>query len=203
MKINDNSVNIKMRPAPKSTYHHGDLRSEAIAAGLFLLRDRAAEDISLREIARHVGVSATALYRHFPDKGALLDAMAMEALEQLGRNQAASAAARASPRAAFERVGISYVEWALANPALFRLVFARCGLVDLRDGDPNALGEAFRQLSNGIASVLPETISADDRMVAALHAWSLVHGLALLILDGQVANDPKLIERVVTMARFG
>ena len=69
MASNDNSVNIK-------SYHHGDLRSAAVAEGLRLLQEREADSLSLREIARNVGVSATALYRHFPDRASLLAALA-------------------------------------------------------------------------------------------------------------------------------
>ena len=64
-------------------YHHGDLRAAAIEAGLTLLEEREADDLGLREVARAVGVSATALYRHFPDKAALLRALASAGLERL------------------------------------------------------------------------------------------------------------------------
>ena len=64
----------------KKTYHHGDLHAALIEAGLKLLGEREADTLGLREVARAVGVSATAVYRHFPDKGALLSAMAREGL---------------------------------------------------------------------------------------------------------------------------
>jgi AcrR family transcriptional regulator len=71
----------------KRSYHHGDLRQALIEAGLTLLDVRAADALSLREVARAVGVSATAVYRHFPDKGALLDALAAEGLRKLADAQ--------------------------------------------------------------------------------------------------------------------
>ena len=70
------------------TYHHGDLRAALIEAGMALLAEREADTLGLREVARAVGVSATAVYRHFPDKGALLGAMAREGLQRLGAAQA-------------------------------------------------------------------------------------------------------------------
>ena len=80
MDSNDNTVNIKRQNQKKPTYHHGDLRAALIATALELLEKRDADDIGLREVARHVGVSATAIYRHFPDKDALLLAVAHEGL---------------------------------------------------------------------------------------------------------------------------
>ena len=160
-------------------------------------------DLGLRALARDLGVSATALYRHFPNKDALLDALALEALERLGINQAKAAMRAGGGMEAFVEVGITYVEWAVANPALVRLIYSRVGEVNLQDGDPDEMGEAFRQLKAGIAAMMPDDLSEEDRTAAALHAWSLVHGLAMLILDGQVEYDPKMIRKVVTMTDFG
>ena len=86
----DNSVNIKGGAAAKAArgYHHGDLRAAVIAAGLERLAEGDGAELGLRALARDVGVSATALYRHFPDKEALLDALADEGLRRLGALQA-------------------------------------------------------------------------------------------------------------------
>jgi AcrR family transcriptional regulator len=72
MTSDDNTVNMKSRDG---RYHHGDLRSALIEEGLAQLDVKAPDAVSLREIARNVGVSATAVYRHFPDKAALLNAL--------------------------------------------------------------------------------------------------------------------------------
>lgn len=199
MANNANSVNIK----ESGDYHHGDLRAAALALGMQRIEDQDHPDLGLRALARDLGVSATALYRHFPNKDALLDALALEALERLGKNQAQAAMEAGGDQQAFVEVGITYVEWAVANPALVRLIYNRVGEVDLKDGDPDEMGEAFRQLKAGIAATMPDSLSEADRTAAALHAWSLVHGLAMLILDGQIQYDPALIRKVVTMTDFG
>ena len=80
MTANDNTVNIKNRTG---RYHHGDLRSALIEEGMAELASKAPEDVSLREIARRAGVSATAVYRHFPDKAALLSALCEEGSRKL------------------------------------------------------------------------------------------------------------------------
>ena len=183
-------------------YHHGDLRAAALQMGMERLESQEQPDLGLRALARDLGVSATALYRHFPNKDALLDALALEGLNRLGRNQAKAAEAAGGGRAGFAEVGVTYVEWAVRHPALLRLIYARVGKVDLEIDDPSAMGEAFRQLRKGIAATMPGDLTPRQRAVATLHAWSLVHGLAMLILDGQVDSDPEMVRKVVLMTNF-
>ena len=102
MTNKDNTVNIPAAKVgnlvSKKPYHHGDLHGALLEAGLRLLQTRKADDLALREVARDVGVSATAIYRHFPDKGALLSALAQEGLDRLAQaqRQATSAAGGAT-----------------------------------------------------------------------------------------------------------
>ena len=203
MTANANSVNIKDSTKGASDYHHGDLRSAALALGMRRIGEQNHPDVGLRALARDLGVSATALYRHFPNKDALLDSLAMEALDRLGVHQAKAAEAVGGGREGFGEVGITYVEWAVQNPALMRLIYSRVGTIDLSEGSPAEMNEAFRQLRNGIAAMMPEAMSAEQRKIAALHSWSLVHGLAMLILDGQVEYDPRMIRDVVLMTDLG
>jgi AcrR family transcriptional regulator len=183
-------------------YHHGDLRASALEMGMERLESQEQPDLGLRALARDLGVSATALYRHFPNKDALLDALALEGLNRLGAHQAAAAGAAGGGRDGFAEVGVTYVKWAVENPALLRLIYHRVGQVDLTADDPTAMGEAFYQLRAGITALMPEDMSSETRAAAALHAWSLVHGLAMLILDGQVEYDSEMVRKVVTMTNF-
>ena len=183
-------------------YHHGDLRAAALHMGLERLQSQEQPDLGLRALARDLGVSATALYRHFPNKDALLDALALEGLNRLGEHQAEAAAQAGGGREGFAEVGVTYVTWAVEHPALLRLIYNRVGRVDLAADDLSAMGEAFHQLRAGIAAMIPDAMATDQRAAAALHAWSLVHGLAMLILDGQVEYDPAMVRKVVLMADF-
>ncbi len=203
MTANDNSVNIKGNTKDSGTYHHGDLRSAALDMGMRRIEEQDRPDLGLRALARDLGVSATALYRHFPNKDALLDALALEAVDRLGMNQAKAAMAAGGGRDGFLEVGITYVEWAVENPALVRLIFSRVGKVDFTDSSPGEMGEAFHQLRTGIAAMIPESMSEEQHATAALHAWSLVHGLTMLILDGQIEYDPEMIRKVILMTQFG
>ncbi|HTV34055.1 MAG TPA: TetR/AcrR family transcriptional regulator [Methylocella sp.] len=191
MNDNDNSVNIDKKP-----YHHGDLRAALIAEGLRLLAQRDAESLSLRELARSVGVSATSVYRHFPDKEALMTALALEGLARLGAAQRAAAEAEAAGggEASFAATGRAYVRFALANPALFRLIFASPALAPLKAAG-TLVSEAGRLLqANAAAATAKDGGEADVR---AIQAWALVHGLAMLMLDGQLPEDDELIEKAI------
>jgi AcrR family transcriptional regulator len=175
-------------------YHHGDLRAAAIQAGLTLLEDRAADDLGLREVARAVGVSATALYRHFPDKAALLRALAAEGLKRLAEAQRAAAEAAGGGKAGFAATGRSYVGFALDNPALFRLIFSTMAPPGDPFGQaPEEAPDAFRMLRDNAALMAPPGAGPRAAKLIALEAWALVHGLAVLILDGQIERDDALI----------
>lgn len=189
MARNDNSVNIE---SEGERYHHGDLRSALIEEGLKRLKDGPAESLSLRELARNVGVSATAVYRHFPDKAALLGALCAVGDERLAE-AFAKAMAKATPgRDAFNEMGRAYVRWALANPALFRL------MMSAESG--KAQGEASRgraMLAQQIEMMGGGKASQAVQDIRRLRAWSMVHGLAMLMLDGLVPSNADIIDRVV------
>ncbi len=180
----------------KRAYHHGDLRAALVDAGLRLLADRDADSLSLREVARTVGVSATSVYRHFPDKDALMTALAVQGLAQLGAVQREAGEAAGGGAAGFAATGRAYVRFALANPALFRLIFASPVLARHPAGQqPDAEAAALLQ-ANAAASAAADD-GGPEASVRAVQAWALVHGLAMLMLDGQIPIDLDLIDRVI------
>jgi AcrR family transcriptional regulator len=193
MRVNANSVNIKKA---KRAYHHGDLRSALVEAGLELLRTRSADELSLREIARAVGVSATAVYRHFPDKAALLFALCQRGAAQLGEAQEAASAAAGGGAAGFDATGRAYVRFALANPALFRLMMSSDMPAGHFKADLSAVSGAMRGLRENVTALLPGGASEQARQTVAIHAWALVHGMAMLMLDGQIPPDEAIINTI-------
>ena len=176
-------------------YHHGTLRSALLEAGLAALERSSLEALSLRGLAREVGVSPTAVYRHFPDKAALLRALAEKGMEELGASQQAAMAA-ASPDESFAAIGRAYVRWALANPALFRLVFT-CR--DVSEGDAFGQSLAARMLQR---NALAASDAPEDTPRIMVPAWALVHGLAMLMLDGKLPADDTLIDAVIDSGRL-
>jgi AcrR family transcriptional regulator len=195
MSADDNSVNIENA---KARYHHGDLREALIEEGLKLLAERSADDLSLREVARRAGVSATAVYRHFPDKQAMLFALCERGARALGEMQRAAMEAAGGGKAGFDATGQAYVRLALATPSLFRLLMSVKPSQGHFTPDDTLVSEAMRDLRRNVALALPEGASETQRTHAAIHAWSLVHGLAMLMLDGQIPADEALIDSIAS-----
>lgn len=182
--------------AVKKSYHHGGLREAAIETGLAMLESRAIDDIGLREVARAVGVSATALYRYFPDKAALLASLAAEGLKRLGTAQRVAQEGASNEIEGFNATGRAYVRFALANPALFRLIFSSrpqpdvlsTGLVD---------GPIHLLRTNATSLLDQDEAGSEAATILSIRAWGLVHGLALLMLDGLVPADDHLIDATI------
>ena len=180
-------------PLPRG-YHHGDLRRALLDTALALIEARGPDDVSLREVARQVGVSPAAVYRHFPDKQALMEAVAGEGLVRLAAAQHAAAEACSDLHARFAASGKAYVRFALDNPGLFRATFTYPGL---KSADPSR-DEAGRLL-HGHAMALADGDTKAAQLVAT-RAWALVHGLALLILDRRLPADEALINATIDTA---
>ena len=173
------------------SYHHGSLREALIEAGIASLEGADGKDVSLRALAREVGVSATAVYRHFPDKQALMVALAQEGLSLLAAQQRAAADKVGGGIEGFTETGRAYVRFALSHPALFRLIFTQ--------GEPLELGDIPDDAS-ALLITKTRSLSSDPKQaeVMALQAWSIAHGIAMLMLDGRIPADDKLIERLLS-----
>lgn len=157
-----------------SPYHHGNLRRVLIAAALDQLKNGGAASVGLREAARAAGVSPSAPYRHFSNRAALLAAVAAEGFRTF------HADLRAAQPEGLAAMGLAYVRFALANPALFRLMFSP----EAEEGrDP-----LLRAESQSALKLLAEETGAGAGPIgpATIGAWALVHGLALLLLDDQI-----------------
>lgn len=170
------------------------LRGALIQAASTLLEQDGAE-ISLRAVARAAGVSAMAPYRHFADKAALLGALADGGFAELRDRLRAADGAAATPVAALIAQGMAYVDMALDHPALFRLMFADARTA-ARTVDCDA--PAYRVLAERVA-----TIMGDGQPHAATAAWGIVHGVAMLSLDGRLPLDRGERERVLTLFAHG
>lgn len=204
MTTDVNVVNTASAEAGRG-YHHGNLGAALLEAGLGLLEAGDGAPPALREVARRAGVSPAAVYRHFPDKAALLTAMAGEGMRRLAAAQAAARAASGAGMAGFNAIGRAYVRFALANPALYRLMFSAAPNRDLL-GEPLATTpRPMRQLREDVAELFGAGQDPAAQRVFALRAWAMVHGLAMLALDRQVdpATVEALVDRVVDADCFG
>lgn len=186
------------KPSPAGAYHHGNLRAALIDAGLQVLQSRPAHELSLRDLARQVGVSANAAYRHFADKEALLMALAAEGFRRFSQAQVdAVVHGDNSPRAMFQRSGQAYVRFARAHTALFQLMFARFPAEGRSAELIDASEAAFSGLMGLAASHAQLPPDHPAVRLRALAAWSFVHGLSHLVLDGQLDKFGEDIDTLV------
>jgi AcrR family transcriptional regulator len=178
-------------------YHHGDLRRSLIEAASSLLGEDQHWDFSLREVARRAGVSHNAPYNHFAEKHDLLVAIAAAGFQELRDRMGAAVEGVDNPKTALIKTAGVYVTFGLENPARYRLMFGSA----LRSSS-TASSELFEAAGKGTRAVLDDIIyrgasagvfSASPRkkeelQIAVLTAWSAVHGLTMLTLDGLAEN---------------
>lgn len=199
-------------------YHHGHLREALVEAAIGLAAESGPSGIVLRAVTRQVGVSPNAAYRHFADRDALLAEVAHRAMgglvaamqrRQEGLPDAGDAQQRAVAR--LEAIGQGYVDFALAEPGLFRVCFAAPPEVVLADAPTYAATSTEQPADDAVAAEAAPHLGADpfavlnralDDLVdvgwlpaerrpgAEVLCWSVVHGFATLHLDGPLAGTP-------------
>jgi AcrR family transcriptional regulator len=180
----------------RDAYHHGDLRNALVASAVRLIEAGGPSAFSLREAAREVGVSANAAYRHFDDKSALMSAVAADGFARLaGCMRLAMDRASSLPGdepaavARLKAVGRAYVEFSTDHPEIFRVMFSEHGAA-CRSTDAGAqpLETPWTLLGQALDALVVEGLLPPDRREGAeLKAWSVVHGLASLTLDGMAS----------------
>jgi AcrR family transcriptional regulator len=165
-------------------YHHGDLRQALIDRARALVEREGLASLTLRRLGADVGVSHAAVYRHFKDKQALVGALAFEAATEMRAAMQAALAGHRDPVRAFHAFGVAYVMYAVEHTAQFRTIFG--GGADAADARlADAKEETMGMILAGVeacqhAGVLP----AGPVEPLAAAAWSLMHGLATLTIDG-------------------
>lgn len=179
-------------------YHHGNLRAALVTAGLELLEKGGHADFSLREAARAVGVTVNASYRHFRNKDALLAAIAAEGFRRFTAALATGALQGDTPVERMLGSGRAYVDFARRNPALFRLMFGRFGITGHGEELLTAAFAANTVLRNGVAALTGKDPGSQDVSIAVMKAWSLVHGLSHLVIDGQIDERSPGFDQLVT-----
>ena len=159
-------------------YHHGDLSRALIEAARRILEAEGPAALSLRAVAREAGVSPAAPYHHFKDKTELLEAVAHEGWEAVGHAITAARHSSADPGAALGAIGMAYLTFARANPALYRLMYDT-------SRDRTSMPEHENEEDSGLANVQGALIEAGadptdelELQLATVASWCAVHGLA-------------------------
>ncbi len=186
----------------RRSYHHGDLRQALLDAALDLLRSGGTEALTLRAVAREVGVSQTAPYRHFTDRRALVAGVAEQAFARMG-DVITSAVRTGEPGLPALRRGLAaYVAFAHQHPAEYRVMFGPdlARRQDLSQLEDVAVG-VFNLLHDGIARLQHAgLLGAGDTALMAITAWATLHGLVMLSLDGQAAVTGRDLTELVDAA---
>lgn len=202
----------------RKTFRHGDLRNALVTIGLEMARAGGPNAVILREATRQAGVSPNAAYRHFANQSALLEAVRSACIAQLAgaiedelkkcrQGRDPQAFARKSLRA----VGMGYLGFAMKEPGMFRTGFSVPPAVHSSDpANTASMGlNPFQLLSLALDRMLESgLLKRKDREGAEYLAWSTVHGLALLVLEGPLHTMPPqmvltLGERLVVMVERG
>lgn len=211
-------MNTALTRTVRSSYRHGDLHQALIDAALAMAAEGGPDAVVLREATRRAGVSPNAAYRHFSDRRELLQAVSAaaqglvaDAMEQSVVASGTGASASAA-RAGLRAVGSAYIGFAREHPGLFRVAF---GVPDdlKNSGSPAKAGEAGRTPFQILGAALDRLVSSgvlptERRKNAEFLAWSAVHGLGMLVIDGPLRglNDSMIseaTERLLDMVERG
>jgi AcrR family transcriptional regulator len=181
------------RPAkkPRARYHHGDLRRALLQAAVRTLQKQGFAALTLRAVGDELGVSRSALYRHFADKSALLTAVASEGFRMLRVELLAAWEAGGKGRRGFEAMGEAYVRFALQNPWHYRVMFGGGFEIDASVPELNEAGAgAFSALVDALVEQQAQgLVRPDDPQTQANFVWAVVHGVAMLAIDGNLEHQ--------------
>jgi AcrR family transcriptional regulator len=170
-------------------YHHGDLSRALLQEAVKTIHRGGVAALTLRGVGQKLGVSRTALYRHFSDKSALLAAVAREGFRTLRIQLQEVWQQHGGGLAGFDAMGAAYVRFAVSNPSHYRVMFGGY-VADHGERDSELALEgaaAFQTLVDAIVSLQQEgAVRPDHPLQLAQYIWATVHGVAMLAIDGRL-----------------
>jgi AcrR family transcriptional regulator len=171
----------------RKPYHHGNLREALLESAIGLIAEVGPAGFTLRELARRAGVSHNAPYRHFPDRDALMAAVAAQGFRELTRTMLRAADGESGALERLKRAGLSYIAFALRRPEHFTVMFDAPTAVKTHPDSAEAAEEAFGTLLNFVKNCQEEgRLPPGGPHEFALLAWSIVHGVAKLAITGRL-----------------
>jgi AcrR family transcriptional regulator len=193
-RMADNIASKATRGGRKAPYHHGDLREALIAATRRLVMERGAENFTLADACRVAGVTTAAPYRHFRSKQEILEEIAARGFEALnGKAMAVIAAKGPGTLEAIVAMGQAYVDFAMCETALFRLMFGQEPSLKKAAHVAGTGHDCFANLIEQIALYCQKNRVRGDALEISLRLWTFVHGAACLQIDKEyLAMAPEL-----------
>lgn len=190
----------RLAKKPRAQYHHGDLRRALLQAAVRTIQKHGFNALTLRAVGDELGVSRTALYRHFADKSALLTAVAAEGFRMFRLDLLAAWEGAGKGAAGFTAMGEAYVRFAMSNPWHYRVMFGGGFELDGSDPELNAEGAgAFQALVDALLEQQARgLVRKDEPHTQAQFVWAVVHGIAMLAIDGSLEHrgaDPLALTR--------
>jgi AcrR family transcriptional regulator len=179
---------------PRESYHHGNLREAMVQAALTLIRERGPAGFSFAEVARLVGVSGAAPYRHFRDRNALIAEIAVQGFDRFAAELQAAIDRERRPVRRLENCGRAYLAFARREPAAYMAMFEPGFPLEETPELLAASDRAFNVLRAAAEAVIA-TIPGPGRppaLMVALHIWSMAHGIASLFIGGPSGARRKL-----------
>lgn len=170
-------------PFGRHGYHHGNLKEALIAAARKLIAEHGPQGFTLHEATKEAGVSASAPYRHFKDRNALIEATAEEGFRLFRERLEASVAGGTNPYDALSKMGAAYYAFALDEPGFYQAMFSS-GLPRVGAPVAEAGAKAFGVLQDVVARMGAEGVQSRE---VALKIWAFSHGMAGLIASGAVS----------------
>jgi AcrR family transcriptional regulator len=180
-----------MTEEKQASYHHGDLRAALLEVAAEMIAVEGAESLTLRALSRQIGVSRTAPYRHFADKSALLAAVAEQGFQRLQQHlDAVLQQKEMDPLNRFQQMGVAYIQFAVANPTHYRLMFSSETADFASHPDLETTAKAvFDTLVTSIQQCqAADKIRAGEPRSLAYAVWASVHGLSSLLIDERIKN---------------
>jgi len=191
--------------AKTAGYHHGNLRITLIQSAIDIIHERGIQKLSIRDVAKRIGVSHTAPYRHFKNKKSLLTAIAIDGFNQLSNSIDHSN----KPKSYGDEVeiylydfGRAYIRFAIENVELYKIMFG--DLIENKTNDPalfQAYDAPFQTLIQYVKALQKKRdIDHAEAEITVLAGWSMLHGYSLFLIDNRRNHEvgsPQQIELIL------
>jgi AcrR family transcriptional regulator len=180
-----------MDPKAAGKYHHGDLQRALLDAAIVALERTGPKRFSLRALALELNVSHAAAYRHFRNRDALIEAVAIEGMELLTKALIAAAGDGDDPRAILRSCALAYVGFGLDHPGLYQVMFSDA---QRRSQPTQTAADSTLVLTSQVIAAAQQAggVGPGEPIVQARAAWAMMHGLVDLELRGQFTRREPL-----------